>query len=119
MQINKLIQEFTKEFDKYGSFELLPNEIINEVVIREKIPNEYGIYIIYGIKDELEAIIYIGKSGTLKNNGKFKNQSLRKRFTMKQEGIIRKDHFKKITLDNNYNKLKFKCVLIIHKFYNW
>ena len=108
MQINKLIQEFINIFDNKGSFELLSNENINEVVLRENVPDEYGVYIIYGIKDNLESIIYIGKSGTLKNNGKFKDQALRKRLTMKQEGMKRKDFFVKIINDKNYDKLRFQ-----------
>jgi hypothetical protein len=107
MKINKLIQEFTKEFSNYGSFELLPNESINEVVVREKVPDKYGVYLIYGIQDNFEQLIYLGKSGTIKNDGKFKDQALRKRLTMKQDDMRRKDFFKKIMKENNYDRLKF------------
>lgn len=107
MKFNKLIQEFSKEFSNSGIFELLPNESINEVVVRAKVPDKYGVYLIYGIQNNFEQLIYIGKSGTLKNDGKFKNQALRKRLTMKQDDMRRKDFFRKIMKENNYDKLKF------------
>ena len=49
MFIENLIKEYKQNSD-FGIFELKQNEIINNIVKINNIPNKYGVYIIYGIK---------------------------------------------------------------------
>jgi excinuclease UvrABC nuclease subunit len=88
-----------------GDFELKQGEDIRKILKEKNVPNEYGIYIIYNDKNE---IIYIGKAGTVNNDGSFKKQGLRKRLKMKQNGMYRHIFFQKIIKENNYKFLKFK-----------
>jgi len=107
VSFNSLLQTFSTQFP-YGDFQLMPDEIINNIVERENVPDEYGVYLIYGVKNNQKELIYIGKSGTLKQDGTFKEQKLRKRLTMKQNGIYRKEFFRKLMRENNYHSLYFK-----------
>ena len=76
-------------------FSLLPGESIKEGVRRERVPNAPGIYI-YFERDDLEHPLYIGKSGTIRADGSWKNQGISVRLTMKQEGIFRREFFLKL-----------------------
>ena len=58
--------------------------------ITKDIPNSPGVYIIYNSKNE---IVYIGKAGTVNQDGTFKKQGLRKRLTNQHHGIRREDYF--------------------------
>jgi hypothetical protein len=99
MTFESAIQDARTRFANNGRFSLLPNESINEVVRREKVPNAPGIYIIF-IPDNLEHPLYIGRAGTMRANGSWKDQGLGKRLTMKQEGMFRREFFRKLMTDN-------------------
>lgn len=58
--------------------------------ITRDIPNTPGVYIIYNSKEE---IVYIGKAGTVNQDGTFKKQGLRRRLTNQHHGIRREDYF--------------------------
>ncbi|WP_297032741.1 hypothetical protein [Prevotella sp.] len=56
----------------------------------ENIPAGYGVYL-FRKNTEDGDILYIGKSGTMLQNGSYKAQYLRKRLNNKQDGIKRED----------------------------
>lgn len=64
-----------------SSFSLNINEKLSKKAKEIKLPNSFGIYIIYKNQKSYENIIYIGKAGEIKNDGSFKNQGLLKRLT--------------------------------------
>jgi hypothetical protein len=68
MTLEKAIERARNQFANNGRFSLLPNESINEVVSREKVPDAPGIYIIFSC-DDLERPLYIGRAGTLNTDG--------------------------------------------------
>ena len=107
MEFDDLILEYDKKFD-HGEFKLKPGESINDVVNREHVPDALGVYLIYSKRDDLLKLIYIGKSGTLNQDGTFKKQRLKKRLTMKQDGIYRKYFFQNVIDDYNFDELIFK-----------
>lgn len=72
-----------------GDFVLHDTETINEVVVREGVPNGYGVYVMSANRDGHREIVYVGKAGTLRQDGSFKQQGLAKRLTMKQDGEYR------------------------------
>jgi hypothetical protein len=79
-------------------------------------------------------IVYIGKSGTLQQNGKFKEQMLRARLNNKQEGIKREEFFNEklakekidgldiywfVTFDNNSQDLPgYVEGLLLQRYYS-
>lgn len=81
------------------------------------IPEEYGVYIFRkNVKDG--DILYIGKSGTILQNGCYKAQGLRDRLNNKQDGMRREDFLrKKMTEDNTIQQVYIEWYIIDeHKF---
>lgn len=58
------------------------------------VPNLPGVYYILCLAKGRVDLVYIGKSGTILQNGTFKNQLLQKRLNNKQEGKSREQFFK-------------------------
>ncbi len=106
MSIQNLIEEYTS-LNQSGILELNKDENINNIVAQNNVPNSYGIYIIYSIKDSVKEIIYIGKSGTMVNNGTFKQQGIRKRLGRKQNNKPRHIYFQDIIKEYKFEKLEF------------
>ncbi|WP_299385986.1 hypothetical protein [uncultured Lacinutrix sp.] len=70
-------------------------------VATKGVKNEPGVYLFYTIKNQIEELVYIGSSGTMQQNGIFKDQLLKKRLQNKQEGVRRQVFFEmKIKQDN-------------------
>jgi hypothetical protein len=90
-----------------GCFRLLPEESINDVVKREKVPAARGVYIIYRC-DDAEKPLYIGKAGTVNQDGVWKEQGLAKRFTMKQDGKYRREYFRELMSKESIPGLAFQ-----------
>ena len=114
MITDKLIEKY-KKTNQYGIFELKAEESINDIIKQNKVPDSYGIYILYSVKSSSKNIIYIGKSGTMTNDGTFKEQGLAKRLTMKQDGMMRKIFFQKIIKKYDYDKLEFLWITTFDK----
>jgi len=83
------------ELEKYhrnGHFFFMKDSCQKDV--SKDVPDEPGVYCVYAlIRGHIE-LVYIGKSGTLEQNGTFKNQMLNKRINNKQEDIKRDSFFK-------------------------
>jgi hypothetical protein len=106
MTFEEVIQSARSRFVNNGRFSMLPHESINEVVSREKVPNAPGVYILFRSGD-LGCPLYIGKAGTLKADGSWKNQGLGKRMTMKQEKVSRREFFRKMMAKKGHGGLTF------------
>ena len=92
MSIASMIQSFRSLY-RHGSFALKFDERIDDVVRRENVPLQYGVYVISESGRPGAEILCIGKSGTLCQDGTLKAQALRKRLTMKQDGVYRRVFF--------------------------
>ena len=68
--------------------------------------NKAGVYCIYSVKGDIEKLVYIGKSGTINQDGSFKDQLLNKRINNKQDGIPRKYFFSQKLEKENIEMLK-------------
>ena len=106
MTFKSAIDHALTQYVHNGRFLLLPNQSVNEIVVRENVPNAPGVYIIFRC-DDLERPLYIGKAGTMNANGSWKKQTLRKRLTMKQDGIYREEFFCKLMADKGLAGLTF------------
>lgn len=62
-------------------------------VASKDVPNMPGIYYIIQLANGRIELVYIGKSGTMHQDGNFGNQKLKKRINNKHEGIKRQDYF--------------------------
>lgn len=112
MSISKDIAEYLTKFSVSGTFELNFEDTLKQVITSNQVPNKPGVYLIMSVNESGgEEIIYIGKSGTLNNNGSFKPQGISVRLTKKQEGIYRQEFFRQVIKENGYKKLKFNWVV--------
>jgi len=93
-------------FADNGQFLLRPGESIGRVVSREKVPTGRGVYIIFRGRSR-ERPVYIGKAGTIRADGSWKDQGLRKRLRMKQQGESRGKFFRKLMAEKSSAGLKF------------
>ena len=81
-------------------FSLNINEKLSKKVKEIKLPNSFGIYIIYKNQKSYENIIYIGKAGEIKNDGSFKNQGLLKRLKNVRNNKTANNYFKELFCDD-------------------
>ncbi|MFW9940472.1 MAG: hypothetical protein ACFFFT_05485 [Candidatus Thorarchaeota archaeon] len=114
MDFNYLIIDYENNYEN-GRFVLKKEESINVVLKRENIPYKYGFYLIYGVKGKKIELIYIGKAGTIQQNGVFKKQKLRKRLRMKQDKVPRRVFFQDVIRENKYDHLLFRWFIINEK----
>jgi len=61
--------------------------------LSKEVPDLSGVYYILRLSRGKIDLVYVGKSGTIRQNGKFKEQGLNGRLNNKQEGIKREDFF--------------------------
>ena len=73
--------------------------------ITSEIPNTPGVYIIYNSTGE---IVYIGKAGTINQDGTFKKQGLRRRLNNQHHGMRREDYFISKIEENNLDHIIIK-----------
>ncbi|MEY3501267.1 MAG: hypothetical protein RL308_2940 [Bacteroidota bacterium] len=77
--------------------------------VNENVKPNYGIYAVCDTRDN--SVIYIGKGGTIKNNGVFGNQNLNGRLKAPR-GVYNNsyEYFKKVMNDNSMENLTFFVV---------
>lgn len=83
--------EKLEKYTSKGHFFFRNGDKLKEV--SKGVPNLPGIYYILRLSKGKIEIVYIGKSGTLKQDGTFKEQGLRKRINNQQEGVDRETFF--------------------------
>ena len=69
------------------------------------VPNLPGIYVIQRLARGKIDLVYIGKSGQIKQNGKFKDPLLRNHFSNKQDGIKLQKFFEEKIDNENIDAL--------------
>ena len=85
------IEKKLSKYKKCGQFSFRRNANLREESIG--MPESPGIYLIYRITRNTRQLVYIGLSGTLKQNGKLGKQGLKSRINNKQEGKRREKFF--------------------------
>lgn len=83
----------------------------------ENIPDGYGVYKIYANSKDGE-LLYIGKGGTIQNDGSFKKQNLKERINNKQDGVKRQEFFsQKLSEESDISQLFIEWYIIDTKQY--
>jgi len=131
--LSTMFEYLNSRFKCNGSFYLDPDQNIRDAIRINNVPNDFGVYIVSKISDLKESIIYIGKAGSINNDGSLKKQGIRKRLGNKQGGIARTEYFLNY-MKRNKTSLRFEwyvtfnqdlCLLpslveaeLIQKYYN-
>ncbi|WP_457560879.1 hypothetical protein [Caminibacter sp.] len=68
-----------------------------------------AVYVIYGIKGNTKHLIYIGKAGTVKNDGTFKNQGI-DRLSNRRKGTSSQKWYQELL--KSYDKLVFEILIL-------
>lgn len=83
----------------------------------QNIPSGYGVYIFHRNVEDGD-ILYIGKSGTVLQNGCYKTQGLRDRLNNKQDGMKREEFLRmKMNEDNTIQKIFIEWYIIDERKY--
>ena len=69
------------------------------------VPELPGVYFIMRLAGGHVELVYIGKSGTIKQEGTFQNQLLKSSINNKQEGLKRQDFFNQKMAEENIDAL--------------
>lgn len=80
------------------------------------VPHAAGVYLFRTIKDEKEKLVYIGASGTMKQNGTFLKQLMKKRLQNMQTKKIRRQTFfiKEIEI-NKFDGIRVNCFVTFNE----
>lgn len=103
--MESIIKQYRQLFSQRGTFSFSHGQRIRDVVRNEEVPNAYGVYIVSGPAGD---ILYIGRSGKMKNDGSFQGQALRGRITNRQGRLSRQQLFEKILAERQLNSLLFE-----------
>ena len=87
---SNIVSSYKKTF-----FSFTENDKFSRKVKENKIPNSFGVYILYKNQKSYENIIYIGKAGEFKNDGTSKNQGLSGRL-INSRSITSNKYFKSL-----------------------
>lgn len=82
------------ELNKYknnGHFFFKKGDLLSAV--SRDVPEKPGVYYILRLASGQVDLVYIGKSGTIMQNGRFKDQLLKGRLNNKQNGMKRQEYF--------------------------
>jgi hypothetical protein len=80
-----------EKYKNWGHFFL--NKGGNLAIQSKDVPQSAGVYYVYRLAKGRVDLVYIGKSGTIQQNGKFKKQTLKDRINNKQDGVKRQVFF--------------------------
>lgn len=89
-----MFAEYLAQFPQQGVVEFYPAQSLRQQLVAAKVPDRYGVYLIYGVRADQRCLVYIGKSGTLLANGEWRSQGLCKRLLAKQDGESRQAYFR-------------------------
>lgn len=83
-----------EKYERNGHFFFMKGESLKEA--SKDIPDEPGVYCIYALVAGRVELVYIGKSGSVNQKGKFvKEQKLKGWLNNEQNGMKRQDYFDK------------------------
>lgn len=101
--INISYENLKKQFT-FNFFSLTNIDNITDMLIKNKVPNSFGIYIIYKNEKLYENILYIGKLGEIDTKGNEKKQGLLKRLSNTRDKKTANEYFKNL-FDENIKEL--------------
>lgn len=106
------------ELNKYkqnGHFFFTRDQKLSEECNAPELP---GVYYILQLRKGKVDLVYIGKSGTLNQNGSFSKQQLKTRINNKQNGTKRQDFFQEIMAENDIDALDIYWFVTFDKNHN-
>ena len=108
MHFEATLNEFQHRFQEQGAFPLLRGQRIRKIVAEHHVPRSCaGVYVVFAVGTATE-VIYIGKAGTLQNDGTWKDQMLPGRLCNRQGQISRCEFFQKMLVETGARELQVR-----------
>lgn len=111
---DKALTEFRRRFPEQGVFILPRGGLIRSVVCDNRVPERAGAYVISAIA-ATAAVIYIGKAGTVRQDGTWKTQTLAGRLCNRQKKLSRQEFFQKMIAETGARELRFEWFVTINE----
>ena len=92
-----------KKYKNNGHFFFKNGDSLREV--SKDVPDLPGVYYIIRLAGGRVKLVYIGKSGSIEQDGQFKKQGLRGRLNNKQDDLQRQEYFEKKFMEENIDGL--------------
>lgn len=67
---------------------------LSQALFAAKVPDEPGVYVLELVEGDKATPVYVGRAGTIEQDGTFKNQKLLGRLQAKQDGMTREAYFR-------------------------
>ena len=90
-------------YQNNGHFFFIPGDSLAEVT--KGVPDLPGVYYIIRLAHGNVELVYLGKSGSIEQDGNFKKHGLRGRLNNTQEGMLRQEFFDMKCLAENIDAL--------------
>lgn len=101
--MESIIGKLSENYPNNGYFVLANDQNLS---LECNAPEEPGVYCIFKIWKDKKELVYIGASGTMKQNGEFKNQLLCGRINATQDGMPQQHYFAGQFLRNSIEKFE-------------
>src|SRR5260221_3429383 len=108
-----MFDELTK-YKNNGHFFFKRGQTLSQVC---NAPEQAGVYYILMLRKGKIELVYIGASGTINQQGKFRSQLLRGRLNNKQNSMKRQQFFEEIMLQNEIEALDIYWFVTVDKNY--
>jgi hypothetical protein len=102
------VAAYTGPFAVQGVVELQPGGSIATCCRLGRVPNAPGVYLIDGLRAGVPTLCYIGKAGTMRQDGSFKDQGIAGRLTAKQQDMSRQQYFQQQMAAYSFDALRFR-----------
>lgn len=114
MSFDQLLEQYRRRFPSHGAFRLRPEEDVIARVEEGEVPRDPGVYLIYGVREGTRELLYVGKSGTLHQDGTFSAQKLRRRIAKgKQRRMSRRRFYPKQMTQLGLDALEFEWFVTV------
>jgi hypothetical protein len=107
-ELETLLETYKERFPNHNAFRLIPGNPLRRAIKDAKVPNEPGVYLIYGFLAESLSLLYIGMSGKQNSDGTFKVQGIRDRLKGKQGREPRSEFFPRKLHEMGFDMLLFR-----------
>ncbi len=108
MTLASLLQEYENRFPRNGAFELRRGEQIQTRAKEERGPEEAWVYLIYSRRGRKRELLYVGKAGTLRQDGSLKDQKLPGRIRNRRKGMRSQQYYQLQFQQHGFDALPFR-----------
>lgn len=90
-----------------GAFDLGCTDSLSQAINTARVPSCAGVYVITAPCDA-EAVLYVGRSGTVHQDGSLGDQGIAERLRKRQGGLSREQFFRRVMHDRAIDALHFE-----------